>query len=176
MTFTSASTVDNFFGKLSEEQRGNCMHGWRRSARRPARRSEGTARSRTSWRRKPPSSRSTTRSSPLLHSPRLRSTPLTERISTAFLWIAAFCLATGVFLSLTLLFKALPPTDAGRHRRGHDRALLEAARLPRRGAVLSPRPAADDLAAAVLGAPREDAHGRERSSSPFPISCRRSST
>ncbi|HYR29449.1 MAG TPA: hypothetical protein VEU30_13345, partial [Thermoanaerobaculia bacterium] len=41
----------------------------------------------------------------------MRSTSLVERISTAFLWVAAFCLATGVFLSFTLLFKYLPPTD-----------------------------------------------------------------
>lgn len=41
----------------------------------------------------------------------MRSKPLVERISTAFLWIAAFCLAAGVFLSLTLLFKYVPPTD-----------------------------------------------------------------
>lgn len=41
----------------------------------------------------------------------MRSKPLFERISTAFLWVAAFCLASGVFLSLTLLFKHLPPTD-----------------------------------------------------------------
>lgn len=40
----------------------------------------------------------------------MRSKPLSERISTALLWIAAFCLATGVFLSITLLFKHLPPT------------------------------------------------------------------
>lgn len=46
-----------------------------------------------------------------LHSPRVRKQALFERISTAFLWIAAVCLATGVFLSLTLLFKYLPPTD-----------------------------------------------------------------
>src|SRR5687767_6076945 len=55
-----------------------------------------------------PSKRS---SAPLLHSRRVRRTPLFERISAAFLWIAAFCLATGVFFSLTLLFKYLPPTD-----------------------------------------------------------------
>lgn len=42
---------------------------------------------------------------------RPHSKTLSERIATAFLWIAAFCLATGVFLSLTLLFKHLPPTD-----------------------------------------------------------------
>ena len=41
----------------------------------------------------------------------MRKTPLFERISAAFLWIAAFCLATGVFFSLTLLLKYLPPTD-----------------------------------------------------------------
>jgi len=34
-----------------------------------------------------------------------------DRISAAFVWIAAFCLATGVFLSITLLFRNLPPTD-----------------------------------------------------------------
>jgi hypothetical protein len=36
--------------------------------------------------------------------------PLSERIVAAFLWIAAFSFAAGVFLSLTLLFPALPPT------------------------------------------------------------------
>jgi hypothetical protein len=41
----------------------------------------------------------------------VRRTPLFQRLETAFLWIAAFCLACGVFLSLTLLFKHLPPTE-----------------------------------------------------------------
>ena len=36
---------------------------------------------------------------------------LADRIVAAFVWIAAFCLAAGVFLSLTLLFRVLPPTD-----------------------------------------------------------------
>lgn len=36
---------------------------------------------------------------------------LYDRIAAAFVWIAAFCLATGVFLSITLLFRSLPPTD-----------------------------------------------------------------
>ncbi|HET8772553.1 MAG TPA: hypothetical protein VFP80_02130, partial [Thermoanaerobaculia bacterium] len=36
---------------------------------------------------------------------------LYDRIAAAFVWIAAFCLATGVFLSLTLLLRNLPPTD-----------------------------------------------------------------
>lgn len=36
---------------------------------------------------------------------------LHDRIAAAFVWIAAFCLATGVFLSITLLFRTLPPTD-----------------------------------------------------------------
>lgn len=35
---------------------------------------------------------------------------LSDRIVRAFLWIAAFSLAAGVFLSATLLFNALPPT------------------------------------------------------------------
>src|SRR5436190_727422 len=35
---------------------------------------------------------------------------LHARIVSAFVWIAAFCLASGVFLSLTLLLKNLPPT------------------------------------------------------------------
>jgi hypothetical protein len=35
---------------------------------------------------------------------------LHARIVSAFVWIAAFCLAGGVFLSLTLLLKNLPPT------------------------------------------------------------------
>lgn len=34
-----------------------------------------------------------------------------DRIAAAFVWIAAFCLAAGVFLSITLLFRNLPPTD-----------------------------------------------------------------
>jgi hypothetical protein len=33
------------------------------------------------------------------------------RITGALAWIAAFCLAAGVFLSITLLFNALPPTS-----------------------------------------------------------------
>jgi len=33
-----------------------------------------------------------------------------SRITRALVWIAAFCLAAGIFLSLTLLFGALPPT------------------------------------------------------------------
>ena len=33
-----------------------------------------------------------------------------DRIAAAFVWIAAFCLAAGVFLSLTLLLRNLPPT------------------------------------------------------------------
>ncbi|HUP59116.1 MAG TPA: hypothetical protein VNA69_01715 [Thermoanaerobaculia bacterium] len=36
---------------------------------------------------------------------------LYDRIVTAFVWVAAFCLACGVFLSITLLFRSLPPTD-----------------------------------------------------------------
>ena len=36
---------------------------------------------------------------------------LYDRIAAAFVWIAAFCLAAGVFLSITLLFRNLPPTD-----------------------------------------------------------------
>src|SRR5436190_153013 len=35
---------------------------------------------------------------------------LHARIVSAFVWIAAFCLPSGVFLSLTLLLKNLPPT------------------------------------------------------------------
>jgi hypothetical protein len=41
----------------------------------------------------------------------VRKKTLYERICTAFLWIAAFGLASGVFFSLTLLFKHLPPTE-----------------------------------------------------------------
>lgn len=37
--------------------------------------------------------------------------PIRDRILAAFVWIAAFALATGVFLSLTLLFRSLPPTS-----------------------------------------------------------------
>ena len=33
-----------------------------------------------------------------------------ERITAALLWIAAFCFASGVFFSITLLFRSLPPT------------------------------------------------------------------
>jgi hypothetical protein len=40
----------------------------------------------------------------------VRAKPLNERIITAFVWLAAFCLASGVFLSLTLLLRSLPPT------------------------------------------------------------------
>ena len=36
---------------------------------------------------------------------------LYDRIASALVWVAAFCLATGVFLSITLLFRGLPPTD-----------------------------------------------------------------
>jgi hypothetical protein len=36
---------------------------------------------------------------------------LADRIAAALVWIAAFCLAAGVFLSLTLLFRNLPPTE-----------------------------------------------------------------
>lgn len=36
---------------------------------------------------------------------------LADRIVAALVWIAAFCLAAGVFLSLTLLLRGLPPTD-----------------------------------------------------------------
>ena len=36
---------------------------------------------------------------------------LYERISGALVWMAAFCLAAGVFLSITLLFKSFPPTS-----------------------------------------------------------------
>lgn len=36
--------------------------------------------------------------------------PITDRITNAFVWTAAFCAATGVFLSITLLFRSLPPT------------------------------------------------------------------
>ena len=35
---------------------------------------------------------------------------LYERITGALIWLAAFCLATGVFLSITLLFNSFPPT------------------------------------------------------------------
>ena len=35
---------------------------------------------------------------------------LHARIVSAFVWLAAFCLACGVFLSLTLLLRNLPPT------------------------------------------------------------------
>jgi hypothetical protein len=37
--------------------------------------------------------------------------PLYERIASAFVWIAAFSLAAGIFLSLTLLLRGLPPTE-----------------------------------------------------------------
>jgi hypothetical protein len=37
--------------------------------------------------------------------------PLYDRIASAFVWIAAFSLAAGIFLSLTLLLRGLPPTD-----------------------------------------------------------------
>jgi hypothetical protein len=36
---------------------------------------------------------------------------LYDRIAAAFVWIAAFCLAAGVFLSITLLLRNLPPTS-----------------------------------------------------------------
>src|SRR5512141_525239 len=35
---------------------------------------------------------------------------LYDRIAAAMLWVAAFCFASGVFLSLTLALKILPPT------------------------------------------------------------------
>ncbi len=35
---------------------------------------------------------------------------INDRIAAAFVWIAAFCLACGVFLSITLLLRDLPPT------------------------------------------------------------------
>ncbi|HYK04954.1 MAG TPA: hypothetical protein VE974_24585 [Thermoanaerobaculia bacterium] len=37
--------------------------------------------------------------------------PLYGRIASAFVWIAAFSLAAGIFLSLTLLLRGLPPTE-----------------------------------------------------------------
>jgi hypothetical protein len=40
----------------------------------------------------------------------LRTSTLLDRILAAFFWTAAFALATGTFLSLTLLFGNLPPT------------------------------------------------------------------
>ena len=36
---------------------------------------------------------------------------INDRIAAAFVWVAAFCLAAGVFLSITLLLRNLPPTD-----------------------------------------------------------------
>lgn len=36
---------------------------------------------------------------------------ISDSVRAAFVWIAAFCLASGVFLSLTLLLRNLPPTD-----------------------------------------------------------------
>ncbi|HYC60213.1 MAG TPA: hypothetical protein VEK79_11680 [Thermoanaerobaculia bacterium] len=39
------------------------------------------------------------------------SKTLYDRITGALIWIAAFCLACGVFLSITLLFNNLPPTS-----------------------------------------------------------------
>lgn len=36
---------------------------------------------------------------------------LYDRIAAALVWFAAFCLATGVYLSITLLFGNLPPTE-----------------------------------------------------------------
>jgi hypothetical protein len=36
---------------------------------------------------------------------------LYDRITSAFVWIAAFAFAVGIFLSVTLLFRYLPPTD-----------------------------------------------------------------
>ena len=41
----------------------------------------------------------------------MRSRPLFDRILSALLWIAAFCYAAGVFQSITLLFRSLPPTE-----------------------------------------------------------------
>ncbi|HYH06914.1 MAG TPA: hypothetical protein VEK11_07580 [Thermoanaerobaculia bacterium] len=38
------------------------------------------------------------------------SVRLSDRITSAFVWLAAFCFAAGVFLSITLLFNNLPPT------------------------------------------------------------------
>ncbi|MEO8380225.1 MAG: hypothetical protein ABI779_11230 [Acidobacteriota bacterium] len=37
--------------------------------------------------------------------------PLYERLAAALVWLAAFSLAAGVFLSLTMLFRSLPPTE-----------------------------------------------------------------
>lgn len=37
--------------------------------------------------------------------------PLYDRIAAAFVWVAAFSLATGVFLSITMLFGSMPPTE-----------------------------------------------------------------
>jgi len=42
---------------------------------------------------------------------RVTPRPLYDRIAAAFVWVAAFSLAAGVFLSLTLLFRSLPPTE-----------------------------------------------------------------
>jgi hypothetical protein len=39
------------------------------------------------------------------------TSPLYDRISGALLWVASFCFAAGVFLSITLLFGALPATE-----------------------------------------------------------------
>ena len=36
---------------------------------------------------------------------------LLKRIEAILVWAAAFAFASGLFLSLTLLFKALPPTS-----------------------------------------------------------------
>lgn len=41
----------------------------------------------------------------------MKANPLYARIVAAFAWIAAFCFACGVFLSITLLFGNLPPTE-----------------------------------------------------------------
>jgi hypothetical protein len=47
----------------------------------------------------------------LLHSPCLQEGTLYDRITSALVWVASFCLAIGVFLSITLLFRSLPPTE-----------------------------------------------------------------
>lgn len=39
------------------------------------------------------------------------TTSLSDRISTAFVWIAAFSIGVSVFLSITLLFRSFPPTE-----------------------------------------------------------------
>src|SRR5437870_4931867 len=40
-----------------------------------------------------------------------RQRPLIDRITAALLWLAAFSYASGVFLTLTMLTAALPPTE-----------------------------------------------------------------